>query len=272
MPGLSSVLAQQYQPLNDAAMVQFGISNLNRAQHWLAQTGHESVSLRYLEEIADGSAYEGRPDLGNIYPGDGRRYKGRGPIQVTGRYNYTQAAAATGLDLVNNPQMASEPKYAFIISAWWWWNAGCNGIADGGPYAVEALTRRINGGLNGLADRQQRYNAIRPLGEVVLPTAPPTPPPSGRRRLRSMLEVPGGQRRIIPIPPASRIWLTAAGDPVWVNWNIGVSGNILHGDNDGRLTWTGWEIPWEWLDGSHTLYVENKVPEQPPVIITVSAR
>lgn len=178
MPGLTTAKAQQYVELNNQAMIEFQITNINRAQHWLSQVGHESMSLRYLEELASGSAYEGRADLGNTQPGDGRRYKGRGPIQVTGRYNYTKAAVALKLDLVAHPELASEPRHAFRISAWWWSQAGCNQIADGGPGAVQALTRRINGGLNGLADRQSRYNRVRGLGDRVLPgPAPATPPP-----------------------------------------------------------------------------------------------
>lgn len=177
MPGLGRARAQECVEFNNQAMREFQITNLNRAQHWLSQVGHESASLRYFEEIASGSAYEGRLDLGNTQPGDGRRFKGRGPIQLTGRHNYTRAGAALKLDLVGNPQLAAQPRHAFRVSAWWWWNAGCNTIADGGPSAVQALTRRINGGLNGLADRQARYNRIRPLGDRVLPGRAPAPAP-----------------------------------------------------------------------------------------------
>ncbi|MBO0729341.1 MAG: hypothetical protein J2P57_08790 [Acidimicrobiaceae bacterium] len=268
MPGLSASLAQQYQPLNDAAMVEFGISNLNRAQHWLAQTGHESVSLRYFEELASGDAYNNRPDLGNIYPGDGPRFKGRGPIQITGRHNYSQAAAALNLPLVENPAMAAEPQYGFRLSAWWWWNAGCNQIADGGPAAVQPLTLRINGGYNGLADRQNRYIGIQPLGDAVLPT--PTTPPLTTSRRPDMLLVPGNTGVQFAIPPNTRVWLTAAGADVPVNWNIGRDGNVLHGDGDGHLTWRGWEIPGDWLTDNHTLYVEAK--SSTPVLVTMAPR
>lgn len=168
MPGLDRGRAEAYLPHNDAAMREFGIDNTNRAWMWLAQTGHESLSLRYLEEIADGSAYEGRKDLGNTQPGDGKKYKGRGPIQITGRYNYTAAASALNLPLVDQPQMAAQPNVAFRISAWWWFANGLNAISDTGD--VTAATRKINGGLNGLSDRQSRYDRARSLGPTaVLP-------------------------------------------------------------------------------------------------------
>lgn len=174
MPGLGRARAEECVAANDAAMRQFGITTLPRARQWLAQIGHESVSLRYFAEIASGSAYEGRADLGNTHPGDGRRFKGRGPIQITGRSNYTRAAQALGLDLVNHPEIAERPEVAFKISAWWWWQAGCNQLADG-PDAVRATTRRINGGYNGLSDRQSRFNHIQALGAAILPGEAPAP-------------------------------------------------------------------------------------------------
>jgi predicted chitinase len=182
MPGLSRPLATSYLPQMEAAMREFGITNVHRCRMWLAQVGHESVSLRYFEEIASGAAYEGRQDLGNTQPGDGKRFKGRGPIQLTGRANYTAAGKALGLDLVGNPAMAAQPQHAFRVSAWWWKNHGLNEISDKDD--VSAATRRINGGLNGLADRQTRYNRVKPLGNAVLvgagaPPAPPKPPPGG---------------------------------------------------------------------------------------------
>lgn len=164
-------LAQQYLPPMEAAMLQFSISSPLRAWMWLAQVGHESASLRYFEEIASGAAYEGRTDLGNTQPGDGKRYKGRGPIQITGRANYTAAAAALGLPLVEHPEMAADPAYAFLVSAWWWQAHGLNEISDTGD--VVAATRRINGGLNGLADRQARYAKCKALGTAAVPTLPP---------------------------------------------------------------------------------------------------
>ena len=176
MPGLSRPLATQYLPPMEAAMREFGITNVHRCRMWLAQVGHESVSLRYFEEIASGQAYEGRADLGNTQPGDGKRFKGRGPIQLTGRANYTAAGKALGLPLVANPAMAAQPAHAFRVSAWWWNAHGLNPISDRDD--VQAATRRINGGLNGLADRTARYNRIKPLGNAVLVGGAAAPPPA----------------------------------------------------------------------------------------------
>jgi predicted chitinase len=176
MPGLGRSTATAYLPHMEKAMNEFGITNVHRAWMWLAQTGHESVSLTYLEEIASGAAYEGRKDLGNTQPGDGKKYKGRGPIQITGRSNYTSAGAALKLPLVDQPHIAADPQHAFRVSAWWWKNHGLNEISDRDD--VVAATKRINGGTNGLSDRQSRWGKAKALGNAVIPgNAPPPPPP-----------------------------------------------------------------------------------------------
>jgi predicted chitinase len=166
MPGLDDSRARQYHPGMEAAMREFQITSEMRSAMWLAQVGHESVSLRYMEEIASGAAYEGRSDLGNTQPGDGQRFKGRGPIQLTGRANYRNAGNALHLPLESNPQLAGDPKVAFRVSAWWWSAHNLNSYADRGD--VQGATRVINGGYNGLDDRRARYNHIRTLGSRVV--------------------------------------------------------------------------------------------------------
>ncbi|MEW6735838.1 MAG: glycoside hydrolase family 19 protein, partial [Acidobacteriota bacterium] len=104
---------------------------------------------------ADGAAYEGRLDLGNIKPGDGRRYKGRGPIQLTGRSNYRAAGQALGIDLESNPERAADLDVGFRIAGWYWRTRGLNEFADQGNF--DEITRRINGGLNGKASRDAYY-------------------------------------------------------------------------------------------------------------------
>ncbi len=99
-------------PFLEQAMQEFEIIGLLRESAFLAQLAHESAELRYMEEIASGSAYEGRRDLGNTRPGDGKRYKGRGPIQLTGRANYQKYGHLLGLDLVNHPEHAALPQLA----------------------------------------------------------------------------------------------------------------------------------------------------------------
>lgn len=81
----------------------------------LATTVHESGAGKWMEEIASGSAYEGRRDLGNTQSGDGVRYKGRGYVQITGRNNYSDWSKRLGVDLVGNPELAEKPEYASRI-------------------------------------------------------------------------------------------------------------------------------------------------------------
>jgi putative chitinase len=121
----------------------------------IAQIGHESCQLRYTEEIASGAAYEGRKDLGNTLPGDGVKFKGRGLIQITGRSNYTLLSKDFGIDFINNPALLSSPEWA-VRSAFWFWKVNnLNTLADISDF--KGITRKINGGYNGLADREALY-------------------------------------------------------------------------------------------------------------------
>jgi putative chitinase len=137
------------------AMAAAGIDTLQREAHFLSQVGHESGDLLYSEELASGATYEGRTDLGNTQPGDGRRYKGRGLIQLTGRTNYATYGAAIGRDLLTDPGVVSrEPALCVGVATWFWATHGLNALADADD--CEGITRRINGGTNGLADRRAR--------------------------------------------------------------------------------------------------------------------
>lgn len=170
------------QPFNEA-MVAANCTTVNRAAMWCAQIGHESAGLRYMEEIADGSAYEGRQDLGNVHPGDGRRFKGRGPIQLTGRHNYgvfSQWAHRAGYVgsptyFVDHPGEVATPRWGFLAAAWYWTQArpDLNALADAGN--VWDATQRINGGWNGWDDRLARWNRCRALGAALLPSSGPEP-------------------------------------------------------------------------------------------------
>lgn len=143
------------EPLN-AAMEEFEINTPARQAAFLAQIAHESGSLRYVKEIASGAAYEGRSDLGNTQEGDGVRFKGRGLIQITGRANYAQCGAALGLDLLAEPDLLEQTENACRSAAWFWHSRGLNELADAGEFRM--ITKRINGGYNGLGDRQAYYN------------------------------------------------------------------------------------------------------------------
>jgi putative chitinase len=155
MPHLSEAKAKQYLPSLNKAMVDAGINTPKRQAAFLAQLAHESGEFRYMEEIASGRAYEGRKDLGNTQPGDGMRYKGRGPIQLTGRANYRAAGKALGIDLEGNPERAKDPDVAFRVAAWFWNSRSLSKYADSGNF--DTITRRINGGFNGKASRDAYY-------------------------------------------------------------------------------------------------------------------
>jgi putative chitinase len=149
----ASQVERYHRPLA-AAMARNGIDAPLRVAHFLAQLGHESGDLRYCEEIADGGAYEGRADLGNTKKGDGRRFKGRGLIQLTGRANYRAYGEARGRDFLegDNPTLlASDPELAVDVAGWFWATRGLNEPADRDD--LRLITRRINGGYNGLEDR-----------------------------------------------------------------------------------------------------------------------
>lgn len=162
-------------PITQACEV-FGINSPPRLAAFLAQIGHESGRLVYVREIWGPTPaqqrYEVRTDLGNVQPGDGRRYQGRGLIQTTGRANY--AATRDGLaaylphtpDFEAVPALLERPDMAAMSAAWYWHSRGLNALADvGTDDAFIRITRKINGGTNGLADRQALYAAAREVLE-----------------------------------------------------------------------------------------------------------
>ncbi|WP_306558487.1 MULTISPECIES: glycoside hydrolase family 19 protein [unclassified Janthinobacterium] len=140
-------------------MLEFGITTPARQASFLPQVGHESGQLRYVRELASGQAYEGRADLGNTQRGDGVRFRGRGLLQVTGRANYAACGKALGLDLLAKPELLEQTVNACRSAGWFWQMKGLNALADAGDQ--ERVTRRINGGVNGLAERLALYAAAR---------------------------------------------------------------------------------------------------------------
>ncbi len=136
------------QELGLAAAIHFrtyGILDASlRLIHFMGQCGHESGSFRYMEEIASGADYEGRADLGNTQPGDGKRYKGRGPIQTTGRANYRTDGATLGIDLERHPEIVAMPSIGLLTSCLYWSRTGLNALADADDGV--AIGRSINRG------------------------------------------------------------------------------------------------------------------------------
>lgn len=174
MPHASPLrLRTHLEPLN-AAMAEFKIDTPRRQAAFLAQLAHESGEFRYFEEIWGPTEaqlrYEGRADLGNCEPGDGKRFKGRGPIQITGRANYRKAGVALGVDLLKDPEIAATVEVGFRIAGWYWATHGCNLLADQERFDV--ITRAINGGVNGKSSRDAYYAACRKVLGVCGPTGP----------------------------------------------------------------------------------------------------
>lgn len=155
VPGLSAERAREVAPHLNRAMAEAGIDNPKRKAAFIAQLAHESGGFKHMEEIASGRQYEGRRDLGNTQPGDGERFKGRGFIQVTGRANYAAASKALGEDFVKHPERAGTLENAARVAAWYWNSRGLNEKADRGDF--DGITKSINGGYNGKADRDRYY-------------------------------------------------------------------------------------------------------------------
>jgi len=141
------------------AMDEYGISSDIEQAGFIAQVMHESGECRYVKELASGSAYEGRKDLGNTSPGDGIKYKGRGLIQITGKANYKQLSDEFGVDFVSNPELLESPEWAAKSAAWFWNSRKLSAIMDANTDdAFKLVTKRINGGYNGLDDRIKYWN------------------------------------------------------------------------------------------------------------------
>lgn len=156
--GKSSTL-KLYISLLTSALPKYQVNTPLRIAHFLSQVGHESMSFVYTQEIASGEAYEGRADLGNTEKGDGVRFKGRGLMQLTGRANYKSYGKHINIDLLklgNEQIVATTPKYSLDVSLWFWDSRKLNRYADNDD--IRSITRRVNGGYNGLEDRE-RYLA-----------------------------------------------------------------------------------------------------------------
>ncbi len=161
--GVSIEIATRWHPPTDIALIEFDIATPQRIAAFIAQTGHETMGYKLTRELWGPTqaqrAYEPPSkkahDLGNVNTGDGKRFLGRGLIQITGRANYRACGQALNVDLEAEPALLEEVPLAVRSAAWWWNKHGCNELADKGDFV--ALTRRINGGTNGLDDRQRRW-------------------------------------------------------------------------------------------------------------------
>jgi putative chitinase len=178
MPLAAKRVDRFLDPLN-AALDEFAINVRLRILHFLAQVAHESAQFRYMRELASGAAYEGRADLGNTEPGDGVRFPGRGPIQITGRKNTLLVSMALYGDdrLLTVPELLEQPLDGCRSACWFWRvgagkNLSARALAYGVPVDcdlndladrddLEGITLAVNGGYNGLVDRTKYAAAAR---------------------------------------------------------------------------------------------------------------
>ena len=165
-PFSSSSNRAKYLPYFNEYLEDYDITSPIRMSAYFAQIGHESGQLNYCEELYSGEKY----DIGSLAKklgntpeddGDGEMYKGRGLIQITGKDNYNKISKTYKVDFMSNPQLLSTPKWAVISSLWFWEYNELNSIADTENF--ELLTRRINGGLNGIKDRLDIYNRCKTI-------------------------------------------------------------------------------------------------------------
>lgn len=174
-------------PIN-ACLVRFNLNTPQRVAGFIGQCQHESMNFAVLEENLNYSAlgltrtwptrfntqrattyarhpemiansvYAGRMGNGNEASGDGWRYRGRGLIQLTGKQAYILCGFSLEVDLVNNPDMLTEQKYAVLSAGWYWSNNNLNRFCDKDDWV--GLTKAINGGTNGLKDRLTKINKV----------------------------------------------------------------------------------------------------------------
>jgi putative chitinase len=182
-PGGDPTIVNGLVPYLNQYLPAYGIDTLDRMKHFFGQAAEESASFRTLTEYASGAEYEGRLDLGNTQPGDGVKFKGRGIFQITGRSNYTAIGKQLGIDLVDNPALAATPQVAVETACIYWNTHNLSALADSSMSAYNtcvAITKLINGGVNGLAVRwqmTQKATTVLPPAIIVTPIATPAPVP-----------------------------------------------------------------------------------------------
>ena len=170
VPGLYKARLDEFVASFNMFHAYFGLNTRDRIIHYLAQVFHESGSLRYVEELASGAQYEGRKDLGNTQKGDGKRFKGRGFIQLTGRKNY-QDFYNDGWcsdNIIAYPDLVSSFPLNQMVSLWFWDRNNLNDLADldngiNGEEIVKRITKKVNGGYNGLDERVKFYQKFKKI-------------------------------------------------------------------------------------------------------------
>jgi putative chitinase len=212
MPNMPAARRVLFLPALNQTMQTYTIHNQRRTAAFLGQLAHESGEFRFMEEIwgptAQQKRYEPPSDLatrlGNTQPGDGKRYKGRGPIQITGRANYKRYGDLLGLNLVTQPELVATPGVGLSAAGMFWRTNGLNALAELGDY--REITRRINGGFNGWEERLRYYElAKKVLGTGFAVSKSAVVPKATTARARSIeTENPFAVPVKIPRTPVSR--------------------------------------------------------------------
>ncbi|TXD83221.1 glycoside hydrolase family 19 protein [Subsaximicrobium wynnwilliamsii] len=196
IPKLNWEKAEPYIPYMTSVLPNFGIDTPLRKAHFLAQLAHESGGLKYATENLNYSAqalrsvfgkyfktieiaeayarkpekianrvYADRMNNGNEASGDGWKYRGRGLIQLTGKDNYQNFAKDHGVDCVNNPDLILDPEIALNAACWYWTKRNINRYADADD--IHMVTKKVNGGNNGILDRQHWLASFKNLYKVL---------------------------------------------------------------------------------------------------------
>lgn len=194
MPNLAAAKATSFLPHLNDAMARWEINTLARTAAFVAQLAHESGEFRWMEELWGPTDAQKRYEppaelagkLGNTEAGDGKRFKGRGPIQVTGRSNYQRFGTLLGIDLIGMPEQAATPAVGFQIAGAFWKSNGLNELADAGDFLK--ITKRINGGTNGLEDRRKYHAQALAVLEGGFEPGPAPAATRGRRAAPAALE------------------------------------------------------------------------------------
>lgn len=209
--GATAARAAEVRDPLAAACALYDITTPVRLAAFLAQLGHESGGFRYTSEIWGPTQaqlrYEGRADLGNTQPGDGSRFRGHGFIQTTGRHNHARVRdrlrerlSIDVPDFEAEPERLAELQWACLSAADYWDMRGLNALADAGDF--EAITRRINGGTNGLADRQARWARVQAvMAQAAAPADGEAPPAASLVALAAADTIPPPPQPETPMAP-----------------------------------------------------------------------
>jgi putative chitinase len=212
MPNMPVARRALFLPALNKTMQTYTISNRLRAAAFLGQLAHESGEFRYMEELWGPTAQQLRYEppstlatkLGNTQVGDGKRYKGRGPIQITGRANYKTYGTLLGLNLVAQPELVASPGVGLSAAGMFWRTNGLNALAELQDY--REITRRINGGYTGWEERLRYYEVAKKVLGAAFSVSKGVSVPAAPTSRGTSAAVPFAVPTKIPRSPLGRGW------------------------------------------------------------------